>query len=284
MAFEKKVPDWNAEGVEPPESLKTSGFTPGYRPPAAFFNWFWTGVSKALAELQEMTPDTIGAAEADLSNVDKATFKQFANGAGVSGVPIVAATSTDGAAYTATIDGITELKNGFVITIIPNINSTTTAPTLNVNGMGAVPIRIPLSINNAIMTQPENAGYYVAGRPISLQFDADHLTTGVWKTYGKQRASGQDLYGVVPIENGGTGAETAEEARTNLGAAASEHDHNVFSVNKAGFVPGPTEASTDKFLCADGGWAEVPIRLFYGTEEERDAHAAREGDIWLMVE
>ena len=53
MAFEKKVPDWNAEGTEPPESLKSSGFAAGYKPPASYFNWFWNRISKAVKELQE---------------------------------------------------------------------------------------------------------------------------------------------------------------------------------------------------------------------------------------
>lgn len=53
MAFEKIVPEWNAEGIEPPESLKTSGFEPGYKPPAAYFNWFMHGTGEAVKELQE---------------------------------------------------------------------------------------------------------------------------------------------------------------------------------------------------------------------------------------
>lgn len=53
MAFEKKVPEWNAAGSEPPASLKNSGFTAGYKPPAAYFNWFWYQVSQCLTELQE---------------------------------------------------------------------------------------------------------------------------------------------------------------------------------------------------------------------------------------
>lgn len=52
MAFEKKVPEWNAPGTEPANSLKNSGFEPGYKPPADIFNWFWHGVSEALSELQ----------------------------------------------------------------------------------------------------------------------------------------------------------------------------------------------------------------------------------------
>lgn len=53
MAFEKKVPQWNAQGAEPPESLKNSGFQPEYKPPADYFNWFWYGMSEAVKELQE---------------------------------------------------------------------------------------------------------------------------------------------------------------------------------------------------------------------------------------
>lgn len=61
MAFEKVVPIWNAAGVEPPESLKNSGFAANYKPPAEFFNWFWHNVSQCLTELQGMTPADIGA-------------------------------------------------------------------------------------------------------------------------------------------------------------------------------------------------------------------------------
>lgn len=52
MAFEKVVPEWNAPGVEPPKSLKDSGFTSGYKPPAEYFNWLWYNVSACLNELQ----------------------------------------------------------------------------------------------------------------------------------------------------------------------------------------------------------------------------------------
>ena len=61
MAFEKKVPEWNAVGSEPPSSLKNSGFQAGYKPPADYFNWFWHSVSEALTELQGASPRDFGA-------------------------------------------------------------------------------------------------------------------------------------------------------------------------------------------------------------------------------
>lgn len=53
MVFEKKIPLWRNAGAEPPEELKKEGFKAGYRPPAAYFNWFFNGVSECLKELAE---------------------------------------------------------------------------------------------------------------------------------------------------------------------------------------------------------------------------------------
>ena len=45
------APDWSANGVDPPPALKSQGFLSGYKPPAAYFNWFWTKVSVLLSQL-----------------------------------------------------------------------------------------------------------------------------------------------------------------------------------------------------------------------------------------
>lgn len=50
--YDNKAPSWSANGVEPPDDLKTSGFQIGYKPPAEYFNWFWKTVSDCLNELQ----------------------------------------------------------------------------------------------------------------------------------------------------------------------------------------------------------------------------------------
>lgn len=53
MDFENKIPEWKNEGTEPTEKLET-GFTATYKPPAAFFNWFWNRVTKCINELQSV--------------------------------------------------------------------------------------------------------------------------------------------------------------------------------------------------------------------------------------
>lgn len=45
------APNWSASGAEPPPSMKSQGFLSGYKPPAAYFNWFWTKVSVLFSQL-----------------------------------------------------------------------------------------------------------------------------------------------------------------------------------------------------------------------------------------
>ena len=54
MNFTNQPPDWEVQGVEPPEELrKTKGWLAGYKPPASYFNWFFNKCYLCLKELQE---------------------------------------------------------------------------------------------------------------------------------------------------------------------------------------------------------------------------------------
>lgn len=339
MDFEKNVPTWNASGTEPPDTLKDSGFEPGYKPPAAFFNWFWHGVSVCLAEIRSklkghaenkdnphgvtaaqlglgkvnntadseksvsyagtsgtanqvkndliirfnggqaestdkwtyngstsrsvnITPEKIDAAKKDLSNVDSDAIKAAVAAAGVGGgIPIVDATSTDGVAYTATVENVAELYNGLLITIIPSMTSTSTAITLDVNGLGAKYVRLPLSFNNAAMAYPKSEGFYAASRPITLQYDANYAAGGIWKVFDKQRASAQDLHGVTPVESGGTGKDsvTAGNFLVGNGTEAMVEKTPAEVLGILG-LPAVTTDDNGKFLrVVNGAWAAVEI-------------------------
>lgn len=135
------------------------------------------------------------------------------------GVYAVEATSGDGEAYSATVPGVNELFAGLEVTIVPNVASTTTAITLDVNGLGAKFVRLPLSTNTAILAQPGNESFFVDGRPVRLMYDNQYAGKGAWVVIGRQLQSGSDIYGTVSVECGGTGADNAAEARENLGVA-----------------------------------------------------------------
>lgn len=137
------------------------------------------------------------------------------------GVSVVEATSSDGIAYSATVPGMTELYAGLEVIIVPKRNSASTAITLNINGFGAKNVRLPVSTNTAMLAQPDTEAYFVEGRAVKMMYDTKFASKGAWVAVDRQRQSGSDIYGSVPIEHGGTGADNAEEARINLGVAPS---------------------------------------------------------------
>lgn len=172
------------------------------------------GLSHFWAKLKQQLDRS---ASADLSNVSAASFAQKMREAELAS--IYTADSADGVAYTVTIPGVTELQHGMRIMISPSRNSASTTPTLDVNGLGAHGIRLPLSFNNVATTMPRLATFFSADKPLLLMYDANYAH-GQWKAMEKPRISAQDLYGTVPVESGGTGATTAEGALEALGAVS----------------------------------------------------------------
>lgn len=176
---------------------------------------FWANIKQRLE----------GSANADLANVSNAAFAQKMREAELEA--IYTAESTDGIAYAVTVPGVTELKHGMHIVISPSRNSASTSITLDVNGLGAKYVRLPLSFNNVAATMPKQNTYYSVGKPLHLWYDESYAH-GQWKVFGKNKTSAQDLYGTVPIESGGTGANTAEDALEALGAVSQiDYDAKV---------------------------------------------------------
>ena len=61
MTFDNNVPEWKNEGSDPPDTLKEEGFTAGYKPPAAYFNWFFNRIQKSVKEIQEKLSNDLKA-------------------------------------------------------------------------------------------------------------------------------------------------------------------------------------------------------------------------------
>lgn len=121
-------------------------------------------------------------------------------------------TAGSGAAYTATVDGITALTTGLSFIMIPHVVSTVVNPTLNVNGLGAKNIRRRLSNSTVSTTTGSVASWLGASKPIRVTYDGTYWIADL------DRPNVADVYGTMPIANGGTGATSAETALTNLGA------------------------------------------------------------------
>lgn len=127
--------------------------------------------------------------------------------------PIITTTGT-GAAYLASVPNIASLTAGASFIMIPNVVSTSTTPTLNVNSLGAKQIRRRLSTNTGTSVAGSTTSWLTANKPVRVTYDGTYWIADL------VRPSATDLYGAVPIASGGTGAVTAANARSNLGAMA----------------------------------------------------------------
>ena len=123
---------------------------------------------------------------------------------------VIQAESSDGVQYSATLEGVKSIFPGLTITVILNKASATTAPKLNVNGWGAKTIRRHVSGYTAMTIAGSSDDWLVANKPISVTYN------GSFWMIDDVRPNANDLYGVLPIEKGGTGATTVAEALAAL--------------------------------------------------------------------
>lgn len=119
-------------------------------------------------------------------------------------VPIVAATSEDGVTYVATVSNVTELYTGLKIIVVPNTTSTDRqAITLNVNGLGAKRVFYQSNSTGGKLL-PTKDDFLTANAPAEMMYFADG---GYW-VINITRPAVNELYGTVPVKNGGTGRST----------------------------------------------------------------------------
>lgn len=119
-------------------------------------------------------------------------------------------TAGTGSAYTATVPHIKSLDAGATFTMIPHVVSTAVSPTLNVNNLGAKPIRQRLSNSTQSTATGATANWLAAGKPVEMMYD------GQFWVVDFVRPHMASAYGVLPVENGGTGVDTIQKLRKQI--------------------------------------------------------------------
>ena len=133
-------------------------------------------------------------------------------------------TTGTGAAYVATVKVIDTLVTGVNFIMVPHVVSSTTAPTLNVNSLGAKNVRLRLSNSAKATVALPSEDFIQPDKPIRVVYDGSQ-----WVIDDMAYPNAKSLYGTVPIASGGTNAETAEQARINLGITTA--NNTVLSQN-----------------------------------------------------
>lgn len=145
---------------------------------------------KALSDNITLTASDVGAASASAIETMQAAIDSKPSAADA--VYTATAESTDGVAYTATVSGIDSLTVGASFIMIPNKASTSKAPTLNVNGLGAKPIRRRLSSLTTSLQQGYSTNWIALNKPFTVVYDGT-----AWVIEGLTKTDGADIYGAV---------------------------------------------------------------------------------------
>lgn len=119
-------------------------------------------------------------------------------------------TSGTGLEYVANVKGINELAVGTSFTMIPHVGSASTAPTLNVNGLGAKTIRRPLSNGSSTVIGSEN-NWLQANVPVHVMYNGSCWTVDL------AMPDANDMHGILPVSSGGTGTNSLQTLRGTMG-------------------------------------------------------------------
>ena len=132
----------------------------------------WSGKQNALT-----AGDNIGIDEDNVISV-AGTVPQAAKAALTGAIPFgqVDDTSTS-TVFTATVPGITEMKNGVCVMLKNGVVSSAAGFTVNINGLGAYPVYSSLAAATAATTL-FNVNY-----TLLLVFDEDRISGGCWVAY-----------------------------------------------------------------------------------------------------
>lgn len=190
------VYSWAKQSSKPSYSASEVGAVPTSR----------TVNGKALSSNITLSASDVGAAASSHSHNYAGSSSaggnaNWANGSNYSYNDKPITTAGNGAAYTASVSGLT-LVAGASFVMVPHTASTTITPTLNVNSLGAKNIRMRLSSSTSSTIQLISSGFLAANKPVRVVYDGSY-----WVLDDFAQPDASRLYGTLISR--GTGAPSS---------------------------------------------------------------------------
>ena len=183
-------------------------------------------------------------------------------------------TEGTGAVYTATVEGFASLSAGVSFVMIPHTVSTTSSPKLNVNGLGEKFIRRRVSGSTTTTYSAKTSDdWLAAGKPIRVMYDGTQWIADMPVPYAG------DFMGTLLINNGGTGATTAAQARINLGIETADgtvSSGNAVYAEVGEWLDGNPDGEDriGYFVCVDNNTPGVTMRKATADDDVRGVTVA----------
>ncbi|AIQ61866.1 hypothetical protein PSTEL_00710 [Paenibacillus stellifer] len=178
--FNEQLPDWTADGIEPPESKKSDGWQVNDHPPAGWLNWLFSRAHAALVEIR-----TVFSAHKADTTAHVTAAERTAWNAGATAASNAIPTSQKGAASgVATLDGTTKLPAGQLP--ISAVQATTADITYYVrtdgsdsnNGLANTSVGAFKTIGKAISMLPQTINHAVIINVAAGAYSEDLLAKG----------------------------------------------------------------------------------------------------------
>ncbi len=184
-------------------------------------------------------------------------------------------TAGTGAAYTATVSGITALTAGVSFIMIPHTVSTSTAPTLNVNSLGAKTIKRRLSNLGTGVQAGYTAGWLASGIPFRVTYDGTQ-----WVVSGMEQPAAADLYGTLAIGKGGTGLTSSPSMLVNLGSTSAS---DVLQASPRPGVTGTLPVSNGGTGSTTAAGARTNLGMSHSTSSDSLQQVFKCGDFQIVI-
>lgn len=164
---------------------------------------------KALSSNITLSAGDVGAAASSHSHNYAGSSSaggsaNWANGSNYSYNDKPITTAGTGAAYTASVNGLT-LVAGASFVMVPHTASTTTTPTLNVNSLGAKNIRMRLSSSTSSTITLISAGFLAANKPVRVVYDGTYWVLDDFAQPDASRLYGTLISSGTSAPSNGTG-------------------------------------------------------------------------------